>query len=152
MFRGPSNITLDSKNRITIPTKYRETLAVECEGKMIATVHSESRCLLLYPLSEWELLEAKLNRLSDMHPAERNLKRILLGNATECELDKNGRLLLNSTLRQYANLDKSLMLIGMHKKFEIWNEADWFSQMQQGLEDHQSGKHEPTEQLLELSL
>lgn len=152
MFRGASNITLDSKNRITIPTKYRETLYADFDGKMICTLHTENRCLLLYPLPEWEELELKLSRLSDMNKSERAIKRILLGNATECELDKNGRLLLNGVLRQHANLDKNVMLVGLFNKFEIWNEADWQSEMQTGIDDIQSGELELTERLQDFSL
>ncbi|MDN3653555.1 division/cell wall cluster transcriptional repressor MraZ [Thalassotalea ponticola] len=152
MFRGASNITLDSKNRITIPTRYRELLLAESEGKMVCTVHTESRCLLLYPLSEWEELELKLSRLSDMNPSERTIKRILLGNASECDMDKNGRLLLGSVLRQHANLDKNVILVGLFNKFEIWNESDWHDAMRQGIADNQDGKLEATERLADLSL
>ncbi|NMP15767.1 MULTISPECIES: division/cell wall cluster transcriptional repressor MraZ [unclassified Thalassotalea] len=152
MFRGASNITLDSKNRITIPTRYRESLFADFEGKMVCTLHTESRCLLLYPLSEWEELELKLSRLSDMNPSERTIKRILLGNATECEIDKSGRLLLSSVLRQHANLEKNVILVGLFNKFEIWNEDDWQTQMHQGIEDNQQGKLELTERLSDLSL
>lgn len=152
MFRGANNVTLDSKNRITIPTKYREALYADYQGKMICTLHTESRCLLLYPLPEWEELEIKLSRLSDMNKSERAIKRILLGNATECELDKSGRLLLNGVLRQHANLDKNVMLVGLFNKFEIWNEADWQSEMQTGIEDIQSGELELTERLQDFSL
>lgn len=152
MFRGANNVTLDSKNRITIPTKYRETLYADYQGKMICTLHTESRCLLLYPLPEWEELELKLSRLSDMNKSERAIKRILLGNATECELDKSGRLLLNGVLRQHANLDKNVMLVGLFNKFEIWNEADWQTEMQQGIDDIQTGELELTERLQDFSL
>ncbi len=152
MFRGASNVTLDSKNRITIPTKYREDLYADYEGKMICTLHTESPCLLLYPLPEWEELELKLSHLSDMNKSERTIKRILLGNATECDLDKNGRLLLNGVLRQHANLDKNIMLVGLFNKFEIWNESVWQAQMQQGIGDIQSGKLELTERLQDFSL
>ncbi|TRX52726.1 division/cell wall cluster transcriptional repressor MraZ [Thalassomonas sp. M1454] len=152
MFRGASNVTLDSKNRITIPTRYRESLFADYEGKMVCTLHTESPCLLLYPLPEWEELELKLSRLSDMNKSERTIKRILLGNATECELDKNGRLLLNGVLRQHANLDKSIMLVGLFNKFEIWDESVWQAQMQQGIGDIQSGELELTERLQDFSL
>ncbi len=119
---------------------------------MVCTLHTESRCLLLYPLSEWEELELKLSRLSDMNPSERTIKRILLGNATECEIDKSGRLLLSSVLRQHANLEKNVILVGLFNKFEIWNEDDWQTQMHQGIEDNQQGKLELTERLSDLSL
>ncbi|WP_371188116.1 division/cell wall cluster transcriptional repressor MraZ [Thalassotalea maritima] len=152
MFIGSNSITLDSKNRITIPTKYRDGLFVDYQGKMVCTVHTESRCLLLYPQAEWEELELKLSRLSDMHRSERIIKRLLLGNATECDLDKNGRLLLSPVLRQHANLEKNVMLVGLHNKFEIWNEADWYAETQQGIADNQQGNLEPTERLSDLSL
>lgn len=152
MFRGASAITLDSKNRITVPTRYREELFADCQGKMICTVDIQHPCLLLYPLPEWEEIELKLCNLSSMNPQERLLQQVLLGNATDCEMDKNGRLLLSGPLRQYAGLEKSLMLVGQLKKFEIWNESAWQTQMQQGISQIQSGEIELTERLLDLSL
>ena len=106
MFRGTSAITLDSKNRITIPTKYREELFADCQGKMICTVDIQHPCLLLYPLPEWEEIELKLCNLSSMNPQERLLQQVILGNASDCEMDKNGRLLINGPLRQHASLEK----------------------------------------------
>ena len=94
MFRGTSSITLDSKNRITIPTKYREELLTDCQGKMVCTVDIQHPCLLLYPLPEWEEIELKLCNLSSMNPQERILQQVLLGNASDCEMDKSGRLLI----------------------------------------------------------
>jgi MraZ protein len=152
MFRGASAITLDSKNRITVPTKYREELLADCEGKMICTVDIQHPCLLLYPLPEWEEIELKLCSLSSMNPQERLLQQVLLGNATDCDMDKNGRLLLNGPLRQHAGLEKSVMLVGQLKKFEIWSESAWQAQMQQGISKIQSGEIELTDRLLDLSL
>ncbi len=152
MFRGTSAITLDSKNRITIPTRYREELFADCQGKMVCTVDIQYPCLLLYPLPEWEEIELKLCKLSTMNPQERTLQQVLLGNASDCEIDKSGRLLINGPLRKYASLEKSVMLVGQLKKFEIWNEAAWQAQMQQGINKIQSGEIELTERLLDLSL
>jgi len=152
MFRGTSAITLDSKNRITIPTRYREELVAGCQGKMVCTVDIQYPCLLLYPLPEWEEIELKLCKLSSMNPQERTLQQVLLGNASDCEIDKSGRLLINGPLRKYASLEKSVMLVGQLKKFEIWNEAAWQAQMQQGISKIQSGEIELTERLLDLSL
>jgi len=152
MFRGASAITLDSKNRITIPTRYREELIVDCVGKMVCTVDIQHACLLLYPLPEWEEIELQLCNLSSMNPQERLLQQVLLGNATDCDMDKNGRLLLNGPLRQHAGLKKSVMLVGQLKKFEIWSESAWQAQMQQGINKIQSGEIELTERLLDLSL
>lgn len=152
MFRGASAITLDSKNRITMPRRYREELLTDCHGKMICTVDIQHPCLLLYPLPEWEEIELKLCSLSSMNQQERLLQQVLLGNATECDMDKNGRILINGPLRQHASLEKSIMLVGQLKKFEIWNEAAWQAQMQQGISKIQSGEIELTERLLDLSL
>jgi len=152
MFRGASAITLDSKSRITIPTKYRDELIADCAGKMVCTVDIQHPCLLLYPLPEWEEIELKLCQLSSMNAQERLLQQVLLGNASDCEMDKNGRLLINGPLRKHADLEKSIMLVGQLKKFEIWNESSWQSQMQQGISKIQSGEIELTERLLDLSL
>ena len=152
MFRGTSSITLDSKNRITIPTRYREELFADCAGKMVCTVDIQHPCLLLYPLPEWEEIELKLCGLSSMNPQERLLQQVLLGNASDCDIDKSGRLLINGPLRNHAGLDKSIMLVGQLKKFEIWSEQAWQGQMQQGIAKIQSGEIELTERLLDLSL
>ena len=152
MFRGTSAITLDSKNRITIPTKYRDELLTDCQGKMICTVDIQHACLLLYPLPEWEEIELTLANLSSTNPQERLFKQIILGNASDCVMDKNGRLLINGPLRKHANLDKDIMLVGQLNKFEIWHESAWQAQMQQGISKIQSGEIELTERLLDLSL
>ncbi|MBA6254006.1 MULTISPECIES: division/cell wall cluster transcriptional repressor MraZ [unclassified Colwellia] len=152
MFRGTSAITLDSKNRITVPTKYREELFADCQGKMVCTVDIQHPCLLLYPLPEWEEIELKLCSLSSMNPQERLLQQVLLGNASDCEIDKSGRLLINGPLRLHANLEKSVMLVGQLKKFEIWSENAWQVQMQKGISQIQSGEIELTDRLLDLSL
>ncbi|TWX66203.1 division/cell wall cluster transcriptional repressor MraZ [Colwellia sp. C1TZA3] len=152
MFRGTSAITLDSKNRITIPTRYREELFADCQGKMVCTVDIQHPCLLLYPLPEWEEIELKLCELSSMNPQERLLQQVLLGNASDCEIDKSGRLLIHGPLRQHAGLKKNLMLVGQLRKFEIWNDSAWQHQMQHGIAQIQSGEIELTDRLLDLSL
>jgi MraZ protein len=152
MLRGASTITLDSKNRITIPTKYREELLRDCEGKMVCTVDIQHDCLLLYPLPAWEEIELKLCQLSSMNAQERMLQQVLLGNATECEMDKNGRLLLSSSLKHHAELDKNIRLVGLLNKFEIWNESKWQAHIQAGIDDLKNGDEELSERLLDLSL
>jgi MraZ protein len=152
MFRGSSAITLDSKHRITIPTKYRAELVADCECKMVCTIDTQYPCLLLYPLPEWEEIELKLCQLSSMNKQERLFQQMILGNASDCEMDKNGRLLINGPLRKYASLDKNVMLVGQLNKFEIWDESAWQTQMQQGVSQIQSGEIELSERLLELSL
>ena len=135
-----------------MPTRYREELFADCQGKMVCTVDIQHACLLLYPLPEWEEIELKLCKLSSTNPQERMFQQILLGNASDCDMDKNGRLLINGPLRQHASLEKNIMLVGQLKKFEIWSESLWQAQMQKGISQIQSGELELTDRLLDLSL
>ena len=124
MFRGVNSISLDSKGRIAIPTRYREGLLAQCAGQLIMTVDRD-HCLLLYPLPEWEVIEAKLVRLPSFNAQTRRLQRLLIGHATECDMDGAGRILLPAPLREFATLDKDIMLIGQGNKFELWDQATW---------------------------
>jgi MraZ protein len=130
MFRGAHAINLDDKGRLAIPTKFRALLQADCEGQLVCTIDLKDPCLLLYPLSEWQEVEQKLSQLSNMVEAERRVKRILLGSAMECQLDKNGRILLSSPLRAHAGLNKKLMLVGQLNKFELWDEDTWNEKLQ----------------------
>ena len=152
MFRGTSAITLDSKSRITVPTKYREELLSDCEGKMVCTIDVQQPCLVLYPLPEWEEIEIKLSQLSSTVREEKLFKQLVLGNATDVVMDKSGRLLINGPLKQYAKLDKNVMLVGQLNKFEVWSESAWQELMQQGISQIQAGEIELTDRLLDLSL
>ncbi|HHQ4723355.1 division/cell wall cluster transcriptional repressor MraZ [Aeromonas veronii] len=129
MLRGAHAISLDSKGRLAIPTKFRDRLRDESDGQLVCTIDIAHPCLLLYSLNEWEEVERKLKTLSSMNPQERRLQRLLLGHATECELDGNGRLLLSQPLRNHAGLDKKIMLVGQLNKFELWDEARWQQQV-----------------------
>lgn len=125
MFRGINMVNLDAKGRMAMPARYLARLQTLAEGHMILTIDTQEACLLLYPLPEWELIEEKIEALPSFHKASRRIQRLLIGHATEIELDNNHRLLLPPLLREYAHLDKQVMLIGQGKKFEIWSEADW---------------------------
>lgn len=133
MLRGASAINLDTKGRIAIPTRYRDWLMDTCHGQFVCTIDLQSPCLLLYPINEWTLIENKLRSLSSTDPQERRLQRLILGYATECELDKGGRTLIAPPLRQHAQLQKKTMLVGQLNKFELWDEALWQQQVQQDL-------------------
>ncbi len=151
MYRGASSITIDSKGRLAIPTKFRELLVAECQGEMICTIDIHQPCLLLYPLTEWEEVEAKLRKLSSMNPHERRVQRLLLGHASECKLDGNGRTLISGPLRNHASLHKNIMLVGQLNKFEIWDEATWQQQVEQDIELENAGGFELTERLQDFS-
>ncbi len=129
MFRGLSPVALDGKGRLAIPTKYRELLTQLCGGHLIVTLDPMSGCLLLYPFPEWETIEQSLNRLSSFDPMNRQLQRILVGSASDLEMDGAGRVLIPAPLRERARLDKDVSLVGQGKKFEIWNGAEWQAQL-----------------------
>ena len=125
MFRGVNSLNLDAKGRMAMPTRYRQHLSDMCGGQMVITVDNSDRCLLLYPLQEWELVERKLQKLPSFNKQARRLQRLLIGHATEVEMDGSGRLLLPPPLREFAGLEKRTVLIGQSNKFELWGEDLW---------------------------
>ncbi|ALU43267.1 MULTISPECIES: division/cell wall cluster transcriptional repressor MraZ [Pseudoalteromonas] len=152
MFRGANSLSLDDKGRFSIPTRYRQPLLSEEQGAVICTIAINEPCLWLYPLSEWREIESRLQRLSNTNPRVRRWQRMLLGHAEEYQLDKNGRILLAPTLRAHAGLGKKLMLVGLLNKFEIWDEARWYEQMQADTEIERSGDVEACPELDDFSL
>lgn len=124
MFIGGSTVNLDAKGRLAFPTRYRAELMERCAGQVVLTV-DENRCLSLYPRPDWDELQRSLVRMPNQDGRVRNLQRVLLGFATEQELDKNGRVLIPQRLREFAGLDKRVVLTGLGNKFEIWNEEAW---------------------------
>jgi MraZ protein len=125
LFRGAHSLNLDTKGRVAIPVKIRQMLQDRCAGQLVVTVDRDDPALLVYPLPEWEVIEEELTRLPSLQEDARILQRMLIGHATDCELDGHGRILLPSTLREYASIDKHVILVGQGKKFELWNEQIW---------------------------
>ena len=124
MFRGATKVTLDAKGRMVVPTRYRPVLVQGALGKLIFTVDRD-QCLLLYPLPEWELVEKKLMSLPSLNPQARKLQRLMVGHATDVELDSVGRVLVPPELREFAALGQYGMLIGQGNRFELWDETRW---------------------------
>jgi MraZ protein len=124
MFRGATKLTLDDKGRLVIPTRYRDQIAERCQGHLDVTVDRDP-CLLIYPLPDWDQIERKLMSLPTLHPQVRKLQRVMVGHATDLELDGHGRLLLPPELRAFAGLGRHAMLIGQGNRFELWDEARW---------------------------
>lgn len=151
MFRGLHNINLDAKGRLAIPTKYRDMLAEHCAARLVVTVNDNEHCLMVYPLPEWEQIQKKIESLPSQHPAVRRLQRLVIGYATDIELDASGRILLTQPLREYAFLDKEAVLVGQGKKLELWDKARWEEQCELYLNDTTPLDEMPKE-LLELSL
>jgi MraZ protein len=139
-FRGVSNLSLDAKGRIVLPARYRERLLEICHSEMIVTIDTEQPCLLIYPLPEWELIEEKIEALPSFNPTTRRIQRLLIGHATEVEVDGNGRMLLSNPLREYAQLGKKVVLIGQGKKFELWDEGIWSQRMESWLSEPADGQ------------
>lgn len=152
MFRGATTINLDSKGRLAVPMRYRELLLEESQGQMVCTIDLHQPCLLLYTLPQWEVIEQKLSRLSSMNPVERRIQRLLLGHASECQMDSAGRLLIASTLRQHAGLTKQVMLVGQFNKFELWDEENWYQQVKEDIDAQQTAAEPLSERLQDLSL
>ncbi|BBP01966.1 division/cell wall cluster transcriptional repressor MraZ [Sulfuriferula nivalis] len=128
MFRGVTTLSLDTKGRLAVPSKYRDVLLAQGDGRVVVTA-DPSKCLLLFPLLEWEPIEKKLNSLSSFNPQTRSLQRLLVGNAADLELDATGRILLPAMLREFAALEKNVVMVGQGAKFELWNESRWQEQM-----------------------
>jgi transcriptional regulator MraZ len=124
MLRGATKVTLDAKGRLAIPVRYRERLMTRAEGHLVATVDRDY-CLLIYPLPDWEEIERKLTRLPALNKKSRRLQRLMMGHATELDMDSHGRILLTRELRAFAGLDRQAMLIGQGNKFELWDEERW---------------------------
>ncbi|TIH09757.1 division/cell wall cluster transcriptional repressor MraZ [Pseudomonas leptonychotis] len=125
MFRGANAISLDAKGRLAMPSRYRDELVSRAAGQLIVTIDAIDPCLCVYPLSEWELIEAKLRELASFREENRRLQRLLIGNAVDLELDASGRFLVPPRLREYAKLDKRAMLVGQLNKFQLWDEDAW---------------------------
>jgi len=124
VFRGATKITLDAKGRLAIPTRYRERIDTRCDGQLVITLDRD-HCLLIYPLPDWEEIERKLVRLPSLQKRSREMQRIMLGYATEVDVDGAGRILLSRELREVAGLERTAMLIGQGHKFELWDEERW---------------------------
>ncbi|MEO7320468.1 MAG: division/cell wall cluster transcriptional repressor MraZ [Nitrosospira sp.] len=132
MFRGGTPISLDNKGRLAVPAKYREGLMSLCAGRLVVTA-DPSKCLLVYPQPVWEPIEQKLNSFSSFNPQIRSLQRLLVGNASDVEMDGAGRILVPSLLRQFAGLSKDVVLVGQGAKFELWDDEKWSLQIENAL-------------------
>ena len=151
MFRGINSINLDAKGRMAMPSRYREQLSTKCSGQLVVTIDTNHKCLLLYPLPEWEQIERQIESLSSFDPMSQRVKHLLIGHANDLELDGSGRVLLPQELRSYAGLEKHICLIGQGKKLEIWDQNSWNEQRNKWLEDS-SLEGELPEQLRSLAL
>ena len=148
MFRGINAINIDGKGRLAVPTRYREALS----SSLVVTIDTEETCLLLYPAMYWQVIEDNLQRLPSFNAAARRIQRLLIGHATDVELDGHGRVLLPLLLRDYAHLDKRVVMIGQGNKFEVWDESLWQSRREQWLVDEASREDRLPDEMKTFSL
>jgi MraZ protein len=127
MFRGVAKLNLDSKGRLAVPSRHRDALAVHCGGRLVITA-DPSQCLLIYPQPDWEPIQEKLMNFASFNKRARDLQRLLVGHAEDVEMDSAGRILVSTPLREFAGLDKVVMLVGQGRKFEAWDEQRWYQQ------------------------
>lgn len=124
MFLGRFQHTIDEKGRLNIPVKFREFLNTHSNGTVIVTTDLDP-CLAVYPLKEWNAMIEKAKKLPTMDKGVKNFLRFFYSRATECPLDKQGRVLLPPPLREYAQLEGDTVVVGVEYKFEIWNPRKW---------------------------
>ena len=127
MFRGEFSLSMDSKGRVAVPTRYRDRLAESCGGKLVATISLMDRCLSVHPFPDWQRIEDEIKALPALDPQVRAISHLLIGHAVECDLDGHGRMLLPQSLREFADLDKRVHMVGQVRRFELWNEQAWDS-------------------------
>jgi MraZ protein len=120
MFIGEYNHSLDPKNRLIIPAKFREQL-----GEAFVMTKGLDNCLFVYSINEWSIVEEKLKSLPMTNKDARAFVRFFFAGASECEIDKQGRTLVPSNLKEYANIDKDVVIIGVSTRMEIWSLEQW---------------------------
>jgi MraZ protein len=146
LFRGSSTVSIDSKGRIAVPSRFRERLLTIAGGCLVQTLNPLDRSLWLYPLNEWEAT------LSDFDKQSRRAKQMMRGYATDCQFDSQGRILLSQELRDYADIKKHVLILGQGNKFEIWDQASWNEQRDLWLAQVGDDNSEPSDALKPLSL
>ena len=134
MFGGVTHLNLDPKNRLAIPARYREILQQSFGGKLVVTLESQ-QCLVLYPEFNWISIREKIQNLpTGSHPLVKSYQRLVLGYAESLEIDKAGRVLIPSILKNLVELDKDSVLVGLGNRFEIWDKSKWEAETSKALQ------------------
>ena len=137
MFYGSHAINMDAKGRIAIPARVRELLDSCCDGRIVLTAHTENRCLHLFPENQWQEILPKIEALPTFNKISRRAKLLLMGHASPLELDGSGRVLVPPTLREYAFLEKKIMLVGQGKGLEVWSEDKFADYIDAAVDDEE---------------
>lgn len=123
MFRGRFEHSIDQKGRVSIPARFREILATQYDERLIIT--NFDQCLWAYPAPEWKKVEEKVAALPQFQPEVKAMQRFFISAASESPIDKQGRIMIPPTLREYAGLSKDCILVGMSQRIEIWAAERW---------------------------
>lgn len=123
MFRGRFEHNLDAKARLSVPSKFREILVTNYDERLVIT--NFDNCLWAYPVAEWSRVEEKVASLPQFKDEVKALQRVFISAATECPIDRSGRILIPPTLREYAAIDREVILAGMLNRIEIWSKERW---------------------------
>lgn len=134
-----------------MPARYREQLAACCAARLVVTIDTD-RCLLIYPEPNWKEIERKLEKLPSFNPTARKLQRLYIGHAHDVDMDSQGRVQLPPELRQFANLDRRVALIGQSNKFELWDEDTWVARRDQWLNEEDLAELESSPEFSSLSI
>ncbi len=134
-----------------MPARYREQLQACCAAHLVVTIDTD-RCLLIYPEPNWREIERKLEKLPSFNPTARKLQRLYIGHAHDVDMDSQGRVQLPPELRQFAQLDKRVALIGQSNKFELWDEDTWVARRDQWLNEEDLAELESSPEFASLSI
>lgn len=120
MFNGEYTHSIDEKGRSVVPAKFRESL-----GDSFMVTRGFDNCLFVYPMDEWARLEENIMNSSNTSENSRKFQRFFFGGATQCEVDKQGRINIPPHLREHAGLTKDIVSVGVLKRVEIWDKKKW---------------------------
>jgi len=124
MFRGSFEHSVDAKGRVSVPSRFREIIMDRYEGKLVLTRDLDN-CVMAYPLEEWERIEEKFRALPQSKQEVKDYARIIFASASDCELDRQGRILIPPALRDSAKISRSVVIVGIINKIEIWDRSAW---------------------------
>ena len=123
MFRGSSYHTIDNKGRIIIPARFRDV--IKLNGGDSVMVSRMDNCLVGFPMENWRKIESRILSMAEKSENIRRFRRVFIGGASACNCDKQDRILIPQVLREYAALEKEIVLVGVLDHFEIWSRANW---------------------------
>jgi MraZ protein len=152
VFRGFSSVSIDAKGRMAVPARHRELLDARGVNTLILTLSPWDSCLWAYPLTAWDDIDDKLNALPAADAESRMAKRVVLGHATDCVLDAQGRVLVPQELRDLAGISRRAVVLGQGNKFEVWDEDAWGRRREEWLQTVAAGGNPSSTMLASLAL